>query len=143
MAFMKPPLLAFPVALLLAGTADAASLEVIVTGVGDGPGTVRVGGYAGSDGFPEPEKKAFGVSLVAAGGTARAVVEDLKPGVYAVAVFHDENGNGVLDKGLFGIPKEGYGFSGDATGFMGPPDFADAAFTLDQAQATITIQLRY
>jgi Uncharacterized protein conserved in bacteria (DUF2141) len=43
----------------------------------------------------------------------------------------DENGNGVLDKNFFGVPVEGYGFSNDARGSMGPPAFEKAAFRHD------------
>ena len=32
-------------------------------------------------------------------------------GEYAIKVFHDENSNGELDKRIFGIPVEAYGFS--------------------------------
>lgn len=49
----------------------------------------------------------------------------LKAGTYAIRYFHDENENGELDTGTFGIPTEGYGFSNDARGFMGPPSFDD------------------
>ena len=36
---------------------------------------------------------------------------NLAPGEYAFCVYHDVNGNGELDTGLFGIPKEPFGFS--------------------------------
>ncbi|MBR5965745.1 MAG: DUF2141 domain-containing protein [Treponema sp.] len=35
----------------------------------------------------------------------------LAPGEYAFCVYHDVNCNGDLDTGLFGIPKEPFGFS--------------------------------
>ena len=35
----------------------------------------------------------------------------LAPGEYAFCVYHDANDNGELDTGLFGIPKEPFGFS--------------------------------
>ncbi len=50
------------------------------------------------------------------------------PGTYAISAFHDENGNGELDTGLFGIPSEGWGTSRNARGSMGPPSWADARF---------------
>ena len=37
-----------------------------------------------------------------------------RAGRYAVQAFLDENGNGEVDRALFGIPKEGVGFSNDA-----------------------------
>ncbi|WP_200976068.1 DUF2141 domain-containing protein [Echinicola sp. 20G] len=39
-------------------------------------------------------------------------LDHLPEGKYMVAVFHDTNANGKLDYSFFGVPKEGYGFSG-------------------------------
>ena len=55
---------------------------------------------------------------------------DVAPGTYAIGIFHDVNLNNRLDNYFFGVPKEQYGFSNDARGFMGPPSFNDAAFSV-------------
>lgn len=47
-------------------------------------------------------------------------------GTYAISAFHDENSNGILDKNVLGIPKERYGFSNNAKGFMSAPSFEQA-----------------
>jgi uncharacterized protein (DUF2141 family) len=52
-------------------------------------------------------------------------------------MYHDENGNGQLDKNMMGIPRERVGFSRDARGRMGPPSFADAAIDLQQDTALL------
>jgi uncharacterized protein (DUF2141 family) len=44
-----------------------------------------------------------------------------------------------LDKNLFGIPKEPYGFSNSARGSTGPPKFADAAIVLNPDGATTIV----
>jgi len=62
-------------------------------------------------------------------------------GQYALALVHDENGNGRLDTFL-GIPREGYGFSRNAPVRFGPPRFDDARFTL-QGQQTMVVNMRY
>ena len=74
---------------------------------------------------------------------AVATFEDLAPGTYAVAVYHDENGNGEFDQGLFGIPLEGYAFSMGARAFFGPPSFERAAFAVAAAGTTVTIAMTY
>ena len=56
---------------------------------------------------------------------------ELAPGTYAIGIFHDVNLNNRLDNYFFGVPKEQYGFSNDARGFMGPPSFEAAAFEVD------------
>ncbi|CAM1374484.1 DUF2141 domain-containing protein [Tenacibaculum xiamenense] len=63
---------------------------------------------------------------------ATVVFEGVKPGVYAISSFHDENDNKKMDTRIFGIPKEPVGLSRDAKGFMGPPKFKDAKFTVDK-----------
>ena len=68
---------------------------------------------------------------------------DIKPGKYAIAVIHDENHNGELDKNFFGIPKEGYGFSSDAKVTMSAPSFSDAEFHYDGGDLQMTIYLNY
>jgi len=76
-------------------------------------------------------------------GTTRVVVAALPPGDYAVQAFHDENANNEIDRGLFGIPKEGVGFSRDARITLGPPKWRDAAFTHGSEPQTISFSLRY
>ena len=58
------------------------------------------------------------------------IIENVKPGTYAIRFYHDENNNQKMDTGTFGIPTEGYGFSNNARGFMGPPDLEDMLFTV-------------
>jgi uncharacterized protein (DUF2141 family) len=59
-------------------------------------------------------------------------IQSLKPGKYAVRYFHDENLNGKMDTNLVGIPKEGYGFSNNATGKFGPPPFEKWLFEITE-----------
>ena len=68
-------------------------------------------------------------------------IDDLPFGRYAISAYHDENGNGELDTGLFGIPSEDYGFSNNARGGFGPPDFADAAFDFTESGQALEIWL--
>ena len=49
-----------------------------------------------------------------------------------------ESGN-QLDRGLFGIPAENYGFSNNASGSFGPPAFDKASFIFDQSGQALEI----
>lgn len=60
------------------------------------------------------------------------VFKDIPHGTYAIAIYHDVDKDGKLSKNWIGMPKEPFGFSNDAKGRMGPPDFEDAAFKVDQ-----------
>ena len=65
----------------------------------------------------------------------------VEPGDYAIAIFHDENGNGKMDKKLFGIPKEPYGFSNNFRPKMSAPKFSDCQFSVDHDEKKISITL--
>lgn len=45
-----------------------------------------------------------------------------------------------MDSNFLGIPKEDYGCSNNATGFMGPPKYNDAKFTLSENK-TVNIEI--
>ena len=59
----------------------------------------------------------------------KVLFHNVAPGTYAVKFFHDENNNRELDKGIFGVPKEGWGCSNDASNTFGPPKFQDMLFS--------------
>ncbi|WP_081988335.1 DUF2141 domain-containing protein [Psychroserpens jangbogonensis] len=62
-------------------------------------------------------------------------------GVYAISFFHDENENKKMDTNFLSIPKEDYGCSNNARGFMGPPKWEDAKFEVKNESVTQTITL--
>jgi uncharacterized protein (DUF2141 family) len=57
------------------------------------------------------------------------------------SVVHDENDNGEIDRGFFGIPKEGYGVSNNSTGF-GAFSYDAAKFKLDKPLLRQSIMMR-
>lgn len=71
---------------------------------------------------------------------ATVVIKNLPSGEYAISLFHDVNSNNILDKNMFGIPSEDYGFSNNASGTFGPPKYEDAKFNLNESK-TIKIIL--
>lgn len=64
--------------------------------------------------------------------TATLVFENMDSGDYGIRYFHDENSNQELDTNWIGIPTETYGFSNNAMGTFGPPDFDDWRFSLNK-----------
>jgi len=128
-------------ATLSAAPAFAADLTVNLQGLRAQTGLVKV---ALVDSQQAWDGKAAPVQATGAppqGEVAQFTFKDLKPGRYAVMITHDENGNGKLDSNVAGIPIERYGFSRDARGRMGAPDFDAAAIEL-QGDTTITVHLR-
>jgi uncharacterized protein (DUF2141 family) len=124
--------------------AGGATLVVEVDGLKDDQGKVHASLYASEDGFPtKPEKAIRQVDVKITGGRARVVFEGIAPGGYAVAAYHDENGNGKLDTGFLGIPTEGLASSNDAKGFMGPPSFEKARVEVAPGENRITVNVSY
>ena len=124
--------------------AGGATLVVQVEGLKDDQGKVHASLYASEDGFPtRPEKALRQVDVKIEGGRARVVFEGIPPGGYAVAAYHDENGDGKLDTGFLGIPSEGLASSNDAKGFMGPPSFEKARVEVGPGENRITVRVSY
>lgn len=105
------------------------SLTVEITGIKEDGGTIYLAIYNNKKDFL---KKGIGGNVVVKNKKASYTFKNLKKGEYAVSLFHDENDNDKIDKSFIGIPKEPYGFSNDAKGFMGPPSFEDTKIKLDQ-----------
>jgi len=107
------------------------SITVTVSGLRNENGYVMVALHNGETEFPGDD--AFKVqSVEVKDGSVELVFEKIPAGEYAIAVMHDENGNEELDFNSYGMPLEGYGFSNEAQGEMGPPDFSDAAFEVSE-----------
>ena len=69
-------------------------------------------------------------------------IDNIAAGKYAVVVFHDENDNNTLDAGAYGIPLEKFGFSNNAKGKMGPPEFRDCMIIIEDEDTEINITLQ-
>lgn len=142
-----PASLSRPAARALCAAALLAPLGALAAdlslSVADGPATdatLYVALYDSAAGFAGSQSLASQTVPMRA-GAARLVFAGLAPGRYAVRAFADENGNGKLDTNLMGMPTERYGFSNDAKGNRGAPDFEAAAIGVDTDLQTV-IHLR-
>lgn len=147
---MKRAIPAFVILLSVTGvtpgqlTASRGEITVFVEGFRSEAGEVRVALFGSDDGFPEGVAKARKVAHVKIKGyQARADFTDIPYGSYAVAVLHDENANGILDRNFFKVPFEGYGASNNPGGPTEQINFNDAKFALYQKTLVIHIHLRY
>ncbi len=122
--------------------AQTGTITVEISGIQGSEGQISIGLYTGEEGFPETEKSYKGTIAKVIGEESVAAFQEIPAGTYAIAVFHDTNSNGKLDKNFFRIPKEGYAFSNNVCGTFGPPDFEEASFKLD-GNKTVIIKMRY
>jgi len=127
------------VAVLGAAAAQAATIEVRVTGVAGGKGKVAV---AVCDKATFLKDCLYSATAPAKDGETVVTVKEVPAGTWAVLSYQDENDNGQLDRNVIGIPKENYGFSRDARGRFGPPSFEDAAFAVSGETANAAVKLR-
>jgi uncharacterized protein (DUF2141 family) len=138
---MKLRLLGF-LPLLLPLPAAAGDLVVIVEGLRNDHGEVRLGLFT-KEGWLDEKRTVGHADAKATLPATRLVVHDVAPGIYGIAAFHDENGNGKHDTNFIGLPLEGVGFSRDAPIRLGPPKFEDAEFEVGADGAEVHFKMRY
>lgn len=76
-------------------------------------------------------------------GTMRTCIFVPRPGVWALALYHDENGNRSFDRSGVGLPVEGYGFTNNPATLAGLPSFSSVRLNVARAGLTTRIQMRY
>jgi len=120
------------------------TIVVSIEGFRNAAGHARIALFNGGAGFPDSEPAAYR-KAVADIDDARAEVrfDEVPPGEYAIAMYHDENDDGKLNKGLFGIPKEGYGVSNNVSHATRAPRFVEARFQFDGLSRTVSIRVHY
>lgn len=127
-------------ALLLPLAASATDLRVTVTEGPNTPSVLYIALHDSAASYAATQPVASQTAPMR-NGAAQVVFPGLPPGRYALRAFADENGNAKLDTNMLGIPTERYGFSNDAKGTMGPPDFEAAALPVGTSDLTTAIQL--
>jgi uncharacterized protein (DUF2141 family) len=130
--------------LLLLAAAPAAApngtIEVAVSDVRNAKGNVKVDVCTASTFLKDCP---WSTTVRAHEGTVIAEIHGVPPGRYAVQAFHDANANGECDLGLFGIPREGVGFSNDAFKGLSKPKFDNAAFDFNGGRLRVALKLRH
>jgi len=86
----------------------------------------------------DPDKRHLNVAV----GTGTIPLGEVMPGDYAIAIIHDENGNGKLDT-FAGIPREGVGFSRNPAIRFGAPSFRSAQFQVAGSGVRQEIKVKY
>ena len=139
-----------------AGVASAASadkcegrpsdtkLTVQVTGVRVAKGEVAITLYPDdAKRFLAPHQKMARVRAVAQAPMTSACFWLPAPAFYALAVYHDDNGNRDFDRTIVGLPAEGYAFSNDPPTPTALPPFKAVRFKAAAGETTIRVKLRY
>ena len=126
---------------------DAAGISgtafVRILGAANDKGTMKIVIYGAESTFERPADAVFtSVEPISAGQVYVPVPLTVLPEKIAIAVFHDENDDSVLNKNAIGFPSERYGFSRNARGLTGPPTWAQTVIARPRADTTIEIFVR-
>jgi uncharacterized protein (DUF2141 family) len=113
---------------------QTSNIRVEIAGLRDARGVVHLCLTSDPKGFPDCKGPG------AVHGTIKAALTPLhyefhavRPGISAVAVFHDANGDGKLNT-MLGIPTEGFAFSRNPKMHARAPRFGEASFANDGRQ---------
>lgn len=74
-------------------------------------------------------------------GSTRGCVFLPKTGVYAIALYHDENSDHNFNRSL--LPEEGYGFSNNASTLAGLPAWRSVRLNVPKTNLTTHITMKY
>ena len=121
-------------------SADKLTVTLEFTGVKINGGAVYVAVYDSDEAFRNEQPcRTFRLEPVSA---TVSVKTQLNEGYYRVSAFQDENGNGKLDTGLFGIPKEPVGIS-NYGGRGIPGNFEKLKLWIGRGSEKVVVNLAY
>ncbi|MGB7345609.1 MAG: DUF2141 domain-containing protein [Pirellulaceae bacterium] len=121
---------------------DGDLITIVVNGAADDSGQMMLAIYDAENQFNDPTLAALKSSRLIVDGTATWVIAAKKlPEAFAIAAFHDRDADGLLNRSVFGIPMEPYGFSNQASGKFGPPSFDQAVLSRPEGSQTIDVFL--
>ncbi|MDW3194307.1 MAG: DUF2141 domain-containing protein [Cytophagales bacterium] len=106
-------------------------------------GTLYIGWYDEPEDFRINDKAIYREKLIVSNQSEVSVTFDYIPtGNYAIAVFLDEDDDYFLDRNLFGLPKEKYGFSNNTLPAFRPATFEESSFVLSKEEHVVSIKLK-
>lgn len=125
------------------GTPSNTKAYVNVQGVKSSNGLIAVTLYADNSKKFLVKKGSIYVGRVSAkAGTTRVCIYVPKPGIYAFAVYHDQDGNRKFNRSGIGFPKEPFGFSNNASTLAGLPAFKSVRINVPKDGFETSIKLK-
>lgn len=122
----------------------ACSLSIHVTGFRSTKGMLGAELFTSTAGWPEDVDRAYRhASFPIHGQQATAIFDHLAPGRYGIVVLHDENENKKLDRNLFQVPKEGFGFANNPHVLLVAPPLEKASIPVTCPSTTTEVKLIY
>lgn len=129
-------------------SAPTATVKLNVKGLRSNQGQIAIAVFNEENpkAFPRQGERAFRhlyLPIESQNGELTLSIPDLPLGSYAIALFHDEDGDRKVKTGLFGMPKEGVAFSNNPKLLFGPPSFEQAKVSVSNHETQLTIEMKY
>lgn len=138
MGFQTPRLAPF------AASKEGCSLLVHVDGFRNQKGVIGCAVFGSPKGWPENDAKAYlRAAIPISGKDAVLKFADVTPGRYGIVVLHDENENHHLDRNIFRVPREGFGFANNPHVTLSAPSWEEASVQVTCPATQIDIHLIY
>ena len=126
------------------GRASDTRLYVNVEGVRSNEGLVAVTLYADdSSRFLARRGSLYVGRVPASAPRTRVCIYVPGPGTYALAVYHDADGDRGFDRDAIGLPAESYGFSNNPSVVLGLPSFRSVRMAVPRDGLETTVRLRH
>jgi uncharacterized protein (DUF2141 family) len=118
------------------------TLIIEIANIKSQEGIIWIGVYDSEDTYMVKEKAIVEGIKVRTTGQIKFEMARLAYGEYAIALFHDINGNGELDRNLVGIPSEPYAFSQELKSKWRLPRFKEVKFRFSHSRQVLRTELR-
>jgi uncharacterized protein (DUF2141 family) len=126
------------------GKPSATWINVVAQGLRNGNGMLAMSLYEDkSSQFLVRHGALYTGRVEAVAGTTRACIFVPRSGVYALALYHDENANRHFDRSGIGLPTEGYGFSNNPPTLAGLPSFRSVRLSIPRTGMVTRVQMKY
>ncbi len=121
---------------------QTADLTVAVSNVRNAKGVIHACLTRNPKHFPDCRGDPLAVRSTVAANAGTLRFKAIPAGAYAITLFHDENRNQRLDM-MMGIPREGFGFSGNPRIRFGAPKFRQVTIRVPAGESGQTIRMQY
>lgn len=129
--------------LLAADGGQSATVRIEVSQLRSTKGELRCALYATEESFPEGTPVVAQRVVLGASVATACLFTNVPAGTWAATAHHDENVDARINKGLFGIPSEGYGVSNNHTYATHGPRWGESTFVVTTGEAKVlSIALR-
>jgi uncharacterized protein (DUF2141 family) len=126
---------------MAAQSSAPAALIIKITGLRSEKGQVKIAVFNSSEKWLG-EQPAYSSTINVDGQSVTLKLNEVPSGDYGIAVFHDENKNGKMDKNVLGIPMEAYGFSNNMRVTFGPPSWEKSKFVVKGPATEVSIEVK-